>query len=116
MTVHGEDFVTFAEWMLNHGSDTEICYRCTISRAYYGSFHFTIGHFNLPIGIAHKDVLRYLEDNGLTHEKEMLLQLKTSRENADYHLDNNFGKGNAIWSIKLAKKIIDTIKVKPPIT
>jgi len=57
-----------------------------------------------------------LEDKGLTHEKEMLLQLKTSRENADYRLDNNLGKGIAIWSIKLARKFIDTVKVKPPIT
>ena len=116
MTVRGDDFVAFAKWMLDHGSDIEICYRCTISRAYYGSFHFTIDYFNLPTGISHMDVLRYLENKGLTHEKEMLFQLKLSRENADYHLDNNFGKGNANWSIKLAEKFIDTIKVKPPTT
>ena len=116
MTVHGEDFVAFAEWMLKHGSDIEICYRCMISRAYYGSFHFTIGYFNLPSGISHMGVLRFLEDNGLTHEKSMLSQLRTSREKADYRLGHNVGKGNASWSIALAKKLIDTIKVKPPTT
>lgn len=113
MTVNGEDFVAFAQWMLGHGSDIEICYRCTISRAYYGSFHFTIEHFHLPPKIRHSDVLKYLENNGLTHEKEMLLQLKIARENADYTLDNNFGKGRASWSIALANKLILAIKAKP---
>ena len=112
MAVQGKQFLDAACWIYqNNSKNEEICYRCSISRAYYAAFHITKKYFKLAPRTRHSDVVKVLKNEKRSIGEQLFL-LKQERVDADYELSKNISQTSAVRSFDKAKKIIEYINKK----
>ena len=81
MPVEGADFLKFAEVIIDN--DTEISFRCSMSRAYYGAFHVARTLLELDEYTSHEKVIEAVKsDDWVLGTK--LEDLFKKRKHADY--------------------------------
>jgi len=108
MPVEGADFLKFAEVVIN--DDTEISFRCSMSRAYYGAFHVARTLLDLDEYTSHEKVIEAVKsDDWVLGTK--LEDLFKKRKHADYRLSwTNFDKPYAYYHMEECKDVIRKIK------
>jgi len=108
MPVEGADFLKLAEGIIDN--DTEISFRCSMSRAYYGAFHTTRKLLGLNEYTTHTEVIETVKsDNWALGTK--LEDLFKKRKDADYRLSwTKFDKPYAYYHMQECKDVIRKIK------
>jgi uncharacterized protein (UPF0332 family) len=112
MAIQGEQFLDVANWIYkNNSKNEEICYRCSVNRAYYAAFHVAKRYLKLPKRTTHKETIILLKRN-IAPAGEMLGTLYEARRDADYDLTQYVSRAKADECIKQAVRIIKKIDSK----
>jgi len=115
MSFDWTEYVYLAEELLLNGTG-ESCFRCSISRAYYGAFcnaRDAKGCQDIAHDV-HKRVIALYENSDDTNEKligRTLKNLKKTRIDADYYKEKCLTKEHAERSINRAKSILDRMGI-----
>lgn len=111
MSIHAKDFLKFAEWLYKIDiNDDEINLRCSISRAYYGSFHTAIEHLGIDNYDNHQGVVRNVKGIDFSLGSK-LYDLKKRRVEADYRLDlDDFNREDTYWFMEECRDFISKVK------
>ena len=114
MSFKPTDFLSIAEDLVKDKDyDHAAGYRTIIGRAYYGCFLYARDGLGLQNwqptkdkkrGEIHREVITLLKSKDSTRG-DFLSKLRWKRNNADYNLNLIIDKNDAIYAIKLAKKI-----------
>ena len=114
MSFKPTDFLKIADDLLKDKNyDHPAGYRTVIGRAYYGCFLYTRDSLGLQTwqprkgkkrGEIHKVVIGTLKSRD-SMKGDCLSKLRRKRNDSDYNLDLEVGKVDAIYAIKLAKRI-----------
>jgi len=109
MPVDGTDFLRFAEKIID--DDSEISFRCSMSRAYYGAFHIARKLLDLDEYTSHETVIEAVKIDDWTLGTK-LEDLFKKRKHADYRLSwTKFDKPFAYYHIEECKDVIRKIKL-----
>jgi uncharacterized protein (UPF0332 family) len=114
MVVQGKEFYELSG-KIHQGNlgDEEICFRCSINRAYYGAFHVAKKYVGLEDkkDTTHAYVINQLRRR-MRYLGDSLGSLYDYRWKADYNLSIDITKSDAEKIIKKAYIIINTIESK----
>ncbi|UUX92969.1 hypothetical protein [Methanoplanus endosymbiosus] len=94
----------------------EAAYRCSISRAYYAAFGYSLSHAKDTMGYAprntgadHKLIREFYQSQGKPDIKRKLLRLHQWRKDADYIEPVYNLESNLKSSLKVADEIIKSL-------
>jgi hypothetical protein len=112
MAVQAEDFLRFAEELLDKRTQTEIDHRNAAARAYYALLHLIRPALGLPTTASHLDVREELK---ATHPASAAPFLREARLHwrefwklrlrSDYELSAHVSKATAEGRVELARRI-----------
>lgn len=119
MSIEGFDFINLANSLLNDEDyvDNEAIFRTIISRAYYGCFLYLIPKLGLSYttylkkrnpGEIHQKVIDILKDRD-PFSGSLLDSLRKSRNNSDYHPNDDILVKEAQDSLVIAQQITSNI-------
>lgn len=110
------DFLDSADSCLRENTNHphEVHVRSTISRAYYAAFHYakaTAKQYNIHVEppAEHAGLIKALQnhqDKRLVTAGNRLRSLRDKRTRADYRLDNNLQRSEAVAALKTARILI----------
>lgn len=110
MPINGDAFLEFTEWLQKQTScNSEICYRCSINRAYYGAFHITKDFLIMDEKSNHRDVIQKLKSKD-EYLGNKLYDFFEERKNADYRLDYNFRRAKADRLVSDMQEFLEELK------
>lgn len=110
MSIKGSAFLDFTEWLQKQTQcDGEICYRCTINRAYYAAFHITKDLLLMGDKSNHSEVIEELKlkDEYMGNKLEYFFE---ERKKADYRLGYNFRKLKADRFVSEIQEFLEDLK------
>ncbi len=114
MVVQGKEFYELSGKIHKGNLDAEeICFRCSINRAYYGAFHVAKKYVGLEgkTDTTHAYVINQLRRR-MRYLGDLLGSLYDFRCDADYNLSIDITKSDAEKVIKEADIIINAIESK----
>lgn len=111
MPLNPIDFYAFAGRLKSTCGDNEAENRTSVSRAYYAAFHVAKSFVVVTgtTGLIHEQTINQLRTKNYLAVANRLADLRTKRNDADYHLSLSIGQRESGEALKLSKKIIDEI-------
>jgi uncharacterized protein (UPF0332 family) len=116
VSIDAEDLLSIAEELSE--STNEVKIRTSLGRSYYSAYHMGLEYFDITDtknwfggkGGVHQKLIDEFMYNSQKPVAYMLINLKTKRHLADYHLSVDIGQEDAKASIKSVKLLKEKIK------